>query len=83
VLGPEAFAPLGWEPPGAERILKALGFSSSRKGAPAGSAIWRRRSPKPPSPKADAKPSPFAALAALSPKPACRPRRRRPRRAAS
>jgi ATP-dependent RNA helicase SUPV3L1/SUV3 len=83
LLGPEAFAPLGWAPADAERILKALGFSPSRKGAPAGSAIWRRRAPKPPSPKANPKPSPFAALAALSPKPARRPRRRRPRRAAS
>jgi ATP-dependent RNA helicase SUPV3L1/SUV3 len=69
---------LGWSPDEARRILRGLGFVAVKRGAEAGT--WRRpeKAPAAAPPKAPAH-SPFAALAALKPAPARRPRRRKPR----
>jgi ATP-dependent RNA helicase SUPV3L1/SUV3 len=62
---------LGWSEAEAAAVLRALGFSSVGR-----SQVWRRRAEAPRrSERADASPSPFAALAALRPGP--RRRRRR------
>jgi ATP-dependent RNA helicase SUPV3L1/SUV3 len=91
-LSEEAVAALGWSPAEAARLLRALGFATARKPVQGEPVIWRRRQPRKaaPAPQPYAKATPFAALAALTPKPAAparerrRPRKpRRPRRQAS
>jgi ATP-dependent RNA helicase SUPV3L1/SUV3 len=81
-LTPELLAELGWEPDQGARILRALGFTPSRKADVAEPSLWRRQSrsrstePPPPAPAG----SPFAVLAALATpqaQPARRARRKR------
>jgi ATP-dependent RNA helicase SUPV3L1/SUV3 len=81
MLSDQAREELGWSEAEAVDILRSLGFvpAKATKDAP---AVWRRRGE--PAPATAPKPSPaspFAALAALKPAPAARPRRRKPRKA--
>jgi ATP-dependent RNA helicase SUPV3L1/SUV3 len=83
-LDDAAIASLGWSRPETEQILRGLGFLRARKTADDAASAWRRRAPqKPQQAKAAPTASPFAALAALTPPAMRRPRRKRPRRAAS
>lgn len=76
-LTDQALADLGWERKEAERILRALGHFTARSPRDGAPAVWRRRAaPKAPPASVNAA-SPFAALAALSPTPHRKPRRRR------
>lgn len=79
VLADEAIAQLGWSSAQAREVMRALGYAQA--GGPQADApmAWRRR-PARGAVEATGKPpehSPFAALAALKPRP---PRRRRPAR---
>ena len=79
LLSDQAMESLGWSPVQAREILGALGFVSVGKPAPGEPVAWRARRERrgdPPPGKAPEH-SPFAALAALKPRP---PRRRRPDR---
>jgi ATP-dependent RNA helicase SUPV3L1/SUV3 len=82
-LSDQAREALGWSPEQARTILRGLGFAALKR--PGETPVWRRRfekefavEKKPVAPH-----SPFAALAALQPAPARRPRRRKPRQARS
>jgi ATP-dependent RNA helicase SUPV3L1/SUV3 len=90
-IADQAWAELGWTLAEAGAVMRALDFTPAGKPKPGEPALWRRRrspearpTPEPTLPAA----SPFAALAALKPRPvperrARRPRRRRPAKAAS
>jgi len=82
-LSDEAIETLGWTRAEVEQLLRALGYRRLGKGP--GAPAWRR--PATAAPKTTGaekpRPSPFAALAALNPRPPRAKRRRRPRRAAS
>ncbi|HTX49829.1 MAG TPA: helicase-related protein [Caulobacteraceae bacterium] len=68
---------LGWSEPDARAVLRALGYAMVGRSR---SQVWKKRAaPAPERAARDAGPSPFAALAALTPAPARR-RRRTPRR---
>ncbi|HEX4199234.1 MAG TPA: helicase-related protein [Caulobacteraceae bacterium] len=86
VLDDAVIAALGLSRPQADQMLRGLGYARARKAAADDPSAWRRRGqaqkPRAAEPAA-ASPSPFAALAALTPAPKRRPRRRRPRRAAA
>jgi ATP-dependent RNA helicase SUPV3L1/SUV3 len=74
---------LGWSEGEADRILRGLGFTPTRKAAPGVPLTWRRRQPRAPVATPAKTPlSPFAALAALKTPAAAAPARRRrgPRR---
>jgi ATP-dependent RNA helicase SUPV3L1/SUV3 len=84
LLGDAAIAELGWSRAETEQILRGLGYARTRKTAADGPAAWRKRTPAGKRAAAvAAQPSPFAALAQLTPRKPRLPRRRRPRRAAS
>ncbi len=84
LLGDAAIAELGWSRAETEQILHGLGYARTRKTAADGPAAWRKRTPAGKREAAvGAQPSPFAALAQLTPRKPRRPRRSRPRRAAS
>lgn len=78
---------LGWPAEQVGEVLRALGFTPTRKAAPGEPSVWRRRRTKieRPATLAATPASPFAALAALNqspPRRARRPRRRKSRAAA-
>jgi ATP-dependent RNA helicase SUPV3L1/SUV3 len=69
---------LGWTLDQAERILRALGFSPARQADADGTRIWRRRRRRPAeATPTEARPSPFASLAAIADSKGVRTRRRR------
>jgi ATP-dependent RNA helicase SUPV3L1/SUV3 len=71
-LSDQAREELGWSEDEARAVLHGLGFAPTRKPIAGGPVIWRRRGEAPAAPKpGKVHPmSPFAALAALSSKPA-------------
>jgi ATP-dependent RNA helicase SUPV3L1/SUV3 len=80
-LTDDARAELGWSEDEADRILRALGFTPTRRPAPGVPLVWRRRQPRDAAPALPSAPlSPFAALEVL--RTPIRPARarRRPRR---
>jgi ATP-dependent RNA helicase SUPV3L1/SUV3 len=87
VMTAEALAALGWSEDDAGQVLRALGYSPTRKPKPGQPMAWRRRQPRKPDAQAPvAAASPFAALAGLAPpqrRPAPAKPRRKPRRAAA
>ena len=79
ILADGDFEPLGWSGDEARQVLRGLGFISVCKTARGAPTLWRQKRPR--TDQATASPpahSPFAALAALQPRPARAPRRRRP-----
>jgi ATP-dependent RNA helicase SUPV3L1/SUV3 len=84
VFSDQAREALGWSPDQARTILRGLGFAPLKRAGE--TPVWRRRFEKEFAVERKTAPaphSPFAALAALQPAPARRPRRRKPRQARS
>ena len=75
VLDEAALQTLGLTAARADQQLRALGFAPVGRPRPGQATAWRRRRVGPPA--APARPSPFAALAALEVPPRRKPRRRR------
>jgi hypothetical protein len=77
LLTAEMLAGLGWEPGQAKQILRALGFTPTRKPADGDHGLWRRRRPARPAPEPA---SAFAVLAPLDAEASSRVRRARRKR---
>jgi ATP-dependent RNA helicase SUPV3L1/SUV3 len=85
LLAEDAGQVLGWSPAETAAILRGLGYAPASKPKAGEAGAWRRRRDKAANgpPAEAARPSPFAALAALKPSAtATTRRRRRPRRRA-